>query len=62
MKSLISFLKVLSIILIMSEFAKVESKFILKFKQPQSCPKNTNFFFDDMKIWRKAGLNLKTIH
>jgi len=46
MKSLISFLKVLSIILIISEFAFVESKFTLKFKQPKSCPQNTNFFFD----------------
>jgi hypothetical protein len=62
MKSLISFLKVLSIILIISEFAKVESKFFLKFKQPQSCPKNTNFFFDDSNCGTcgtKCGLSTR---
>lgn len=62
MKSLISFLKVLSIILIISEFAKVESKFILKFKQPKSCPKNTNLFFDDSNCGTcgtKCGLSTR---
>jgi hypothetical protein len=47
MKSLISILKLLSIILIITEFASVQSKLTLKFLQAQSCPKDTNFFHDD---------------